>query len=105
MALELNNGNFEQEVVNSGKIALVDFWATDCPQCARLSPIIDQLAEELAGSVVVGKVNVYEGDELPMKYGIQALPTVFIFKDGKIVGESFGMASKEKLLGLIESVK
>ena len=98
MAIEITKENFEQVVLNSDKPVLVDFWASWCGPCKMMSPVIDQLAEELAGKVVVGKINVDEQQELAMQYGVMSIPTVVLFRAGKEDKRSVGFVPKAKLL-------
>ena len=98
MALEITKENFEQVVLNSDKPVLVDFWATWCGPCKMMGPVIDQLSEELAGKVVVGKINVDEQQELAVRYGVMSIPTVVLFRGGKEDKRSVGFMPKAKLL-------
>ena len=86
--------NFEQEVLNSNTPVVVDFWATWCGPCKMLAPELEELAEE---GVKVGKVNVDEEGELAMKFGIMSIPTVILFKDGKIEKKTVGYMTKDQL--------
>jgi len=105
-ALELNNDNFQAEVLNSPEPVLVDFWAPWCMPCQMMAPILDELADEMAGKVKITKVNTEDGSnqELAIKYQIQSIPNLKLFKDGKIIGEFVGMRNKEALKGEIESL-
>ncbi len=95
MAIEFSEGNFESEVLKSDVPVLVDFWATWCPPCRALSPVIDELASELDGAAKVGKVNIDDEKDIAVKYGINAIPTVLIFKDGEIVQTLVGAKDKQ----------
>lgn len=94
MALELNESNFDNEVISADVPVLVDFWAVWCGPCRMLTPTIEALAEELGDKVKVGKVNVDENQQLAAKYGIMSIPTVIIFKDGKVVEQFIGVQPK-----------
>ena len=94
--LTLNKENFSELVLESKGTVLVDFWASWCGPCMMLSPIVDELAEEVEG-LTVGKVNVDENQELAIRYGIDAIPALILFRDGKMAGRSIGFTSKEDL--------
>jgi thioredoxin 1 len=93
--LILTENNFEVEVLKSDKPALVDFWAEWCGPCKMLGPVVEELAKEYSGRVKVGKVNVDKNQSLAEKYGIRGIPTIILFKDGKIVEQLTGVQSKE----------
>ena len=90
----LTKENFEAEVLNSDIPVLVDFWASWCGPCMMLSPVIEEIAEELEGKVKVGKVNVDEQNELAMQYRIATIPSLLMFKDGQLVKSSLGFKPK-----------
>lgn len=94
MALEFNDNNFKEEVLNSDKPVLVDFWAAWCGPCKLLGPTIEELHKEMGDKVKVGKVNVDENQALAAAYGIMSIPTVIILKGGKIVEQFIGMQPK-----------
>ncbi|MFW6109948.1 MAG: thioredoxin [Patescibacteria group bacterium] len=87
--------NFKQEVLEEEKPVLVDFWAPWCRPCLILSPMIEELEEELEGKVLVAKLNVDENRETAMRYRIQGIPTVLVFKDGKLRQRLVGVRSKQ----------
>ena len=97
----LTSDNFETEVIASDIPVLVDFWAPWCGPCKMLGPVIEQLAEEYEGKVKVGKVNVDDEGELAMEYGIESIPSVLYFKDGKVVEQSLGFKPKQFFVDLI----
>ena len=97
MEIELTSGNFESEVLKSDRPVLVDFWAPWCGPCRMLAPVLAQIAEEKAGVLKVGKVNVDESPELAAKYGIASIPAVFLFRNGEVVNQSVGFMQKPEL--------
>ena len=95
--IKLTDQNFEQEVLRADMPVLVDFWASWCGPCQMLSPVIAEIAEEYAGKVKVGKVNVDEQPNLANRYGIASIPTVMLFKNGEVVNTSLGYRPKNEL--------
>ena len=98
MEIELNEGNFEDEVVKSELPVLVDFWATWCGPCMMLAPVVAEIAAEREGSLKVGKVNVDESPELAARFGIMSIPAVLLFKGGKVAAQAVGYMSKDELV-------
>lgn len=97
LEVEVNGNNFQQEVLESSIPVLVDFWAPWCMPCRMLAPTIEKLAEENKGKLKVGKLNTDENQNISAQFGIQGIPTLIIFKEGKEVGRTVGVMSKEKL--------
>ncbi len=102
--LNLTDANFDQEVANSAAPVLVDFWATWCGPCKMIAPIIDEIANEKAGTVKVGKVDVDQNQAISARYGIRAIPTLLLFKGGEVKEQIVGMVSKKDLLAKIEAI-
>lgn len=100
--ITLTESNFDAEVLKSDKPVLVDFWASWCYPCKMLGPAVSQIADEYAGVVKVGKVNVDDEQGLAMRYGVSSIPTVILFKDGKVAGTSVGLVDKSKLVALFQ---
>ena len=98
----LTSSNFTAEVVNSSVPVLVDFWAPWCGPCRMVGPIVDEIAEELAGKVKVCKVNVDEQGELAQKFGVMSIPTLIVFKDGKVAKTSVGSKPKQAILDMLK---
>ena len=103
MALEITDANFQEVVLDSDKPVLVDFWATWCGPCRTISPIIDELATELEGKAVVGKVNVDDNSEIPQNYGIRNIPTLLVFKNGELVDKMVGVVPKSQMSEKLEA--
>jgi len=102
MALEITDANFEETVLNSGKPALVDFWAVWCGPCRMVGPIVEELATEYGDKAVIGKVDVDNNPETAAKYGIRNIPTILFFKNGEVVDKQVGAVPKQVLVGKIE---
>ena len=97
LEVEVNGNNFQQEVLESSIPVLVDFWASWCMPCRMLAPTIEKLAEENQGKLKVCKLNTDENQNIAAQYGIQGIPTLIIFKEGKEIGRTVGALPKEKL--------
>lgn len=102
MALMFNNDNFDEEVLRADKPVLVDFFAEWCGPCKMLAPVIDELATEMEGEVLIGKVNVDEAPDVAGRYGVQSIPTLILFKKGEEVDRMVGFQSKEALKAKLE---
>ena len=95
--------NFEKDVLNSSILTLVDFWAEWCGPCKQISPILAEIAEEKRGIIKVVKLNIDENPQTPQKYGVRGIPTLILFKDGKLVDSTVGSMSKSSLNEWIEN--
>ena len=93
----LSQSNFEQEVLKSAQPVLVDFWATWCGPCKMIAPVLDEIADEKVGKLKIGKVDVDSNQELATKFGIRAIPTLLVFKDGQVKEQIVGMVGKKDL--------
>ena len=100
--VHLTEKNFDQEVLKADLPVLVDFWAEWCGPCRMIGPIIEEIANEYSGKLKVAKLNVDEGQDLAMKYGVMSIPTLMVFKKGKIADHFVGAMSKNQL---VERVK
>ncbi len=96
--VEFTDANFETEVINSDIPVIVDFWAEWCQPCRMLAPTIDEIAGEYDGRVKVGKVDTDSNREVSMKWGIQSIPTVIIFKGGEVAKKFVGLTPKDKFV-------
>ena len=99
--ITITSKNFEDEVSKSEIPVLLDFWASWCGPCKMVSPIIDQVSEELQGKVKVGKINVDEEEKLAQGFNIMSIPTLVVIKNGKLVNQSVGVRSKEEIIQMI----
>ena len=104
MEVKLSNENFNKEGLNSEKQVVVDVWAIWCGPCKMIAPIISEISEEFNNKVKVGKVNVDEEKELAIKYGISSIPTLVIFKDGKIAKTLIGFRPKEAIKEVLNNI-
>jgi thioredoxin 1 len=104
MPIELTDENFKEEIENSDKVVLVDFWAPWCGPCQMLGPIIEEIAKEFEGKIRVGKLNVDENPETASKYEILSIPSLKFFKEGIVVEELTGLQPKEVIVEKINSL-
>ena len=99
--LTITKENFDTEVIKSEKTVLLDFWAAWCGPCRQLSPVVDEIAEERA-DIKVGKVNVDEQGELAQQFGVMSIPTLIVFKEGKVAYTTVGVRPKDAIVGMLD---
>ena len=102
-ALHLTQQNFTQEVLQSGIPVLVDFWAEWCGPCRMMSPVIDEIADEMEGTLKVGKINVDESPDVAAQFGIMSIPTMIVFKNGTPAAQIVGAMPKDALVQKIQA--
>jgi len=102
--MELNDENFEREVLKSEQPVLVVFWRTGCGACLTINPVIEEVAKEFEGRVKVGKLNIFENPETAKEYKIPAVPTLIIFKNGEPMEKAVGLRSKQILIDKLSSL-
>lgn len=100
--LTITKNNFDTEVMASDKPVLLDFWASWCGPCKMVSPIVDEVAQQLGEAAKVGKVNVDEEQDLAQKFNVMSIPTLVVIKDGKVIQSAVGVQSKQAILSMIQ---
>lgn len=101
-AIEVNDNTFEQEVINSSELTVVDFWAPWCGPCRKLGPVLDEIGEEYSGKIKIVKVNTDENLKTAKEYSVSGLPSILIFKDGNPLERLVGLMPKSSIISNIE---
>ena len=101
--VHVSDSTFEQDVLKSNVPVLLDFWAEWCGPCKMIAPILDQIAAEYAGKVVVAKMNVDENPRTPMKFSVRGIPTLILFKNGQLQGQKIGAVRKADVAAFLDS--
>jgi thioredoxin 1 len=96
--VKVTDESFERDVLQSSTPVLVDFWAEWCGPCKQIAPALEQISEELAGSVTIAKVNIEESPTVPSRYGVRGIPTMMLFRDGQMASMKVGAMPKQKIL-------
>lgn len=102
--IHVTDSTFEQQVLNSDKPVMVDYWAEWCGPCRMIAPILDEIANEYGQKLTVAKLNVDENQSTPLRYAVRGIPTLMIFKSGEVAGTKVGALSKSQLAAFIDSV-
>ena len=100
--VNLNEKNFEEEVLKSDKTVLIDFWASWCGPCKMMSPVVDEIAEEMNDTVKVCKINIDEEQNLAVEYNVMSIPTFVVIKGGKEIGRTIGVQDKEEIKKMLK---
>ncbi|OUV02411.1 MAG: thioredoxin [Betaproteobacteria bacterium TMED82] len=101
--INVTDESFDEEVVNCPSPVLVDFWAEWCGPCKSIAPIIEEIAKEYVGKIVVCKLNIDENPDTPAKFSIRGIPTLLLFENGAVVSQKVGAAAKSQLTAWIDS--
>jgi thioredoxin 1 len=101
--IHVSDSSFEQDVLKSNVPVLLDFWAEWCGPCKMIAPILDQIATEYAGKVLVAKMNVDENPKTPMKFNVRGIPTLILFKNGQLQGQKIGAVRKADVAAFLDS--
>ena len=102
--VEVTDSNFETEIINGDKPAMVDFWAAWCGPCKMVSPVVKELAEEYGDRITIGECNVDQNPVTPSRYGIRSIPTLIVFKDGQVVEQIIGAVPRDNIEAALQKV-
>jgi thioredoxin 1 len=105
MVINIKDEEFEDKVLKAEKFVLLDFWAEWCGPCKMLAPILDEISKEIGDDVQVAKIDIDSNPDTPSKYGVRGIPTLMLFKDGKVVDSKVGLLPKNNLIEWINSKK
>lgn len=103
MAFEFTDANFQETALNSTQPVLVDFWAEWCGPCRMVGPVVEEIAQEMSGKALVGKLDVHSNPQVATQYGIRSIPTLLVFKNGQVVEKQVGVVPKQNLVALLEA--
>jgi thioredoxin 1 len=101
--LAVTDASFEKDVINASLPVLVDFWAQWCGPCKMIAPLLDEVANEYAGKLIIAKVNIDENNQTPQKFGVRGIPTLMLFKNGELESTKVGTISKSQLTAFLDS--
>lgn len=101
--IEITDANFETEVLKSSTPVLVDFWAVWCGPCKAIAPVVEEMASEYNGKLKVGKMDVDNNPDVPMRYGVRGIPTLMVFKGGKVVEQIVGALPKKAIVEKVQA--
>lgn len=99
----ISDASFEQDVLQSSKPVLLDFWAEWCGPCRALTPVLEEVAAEYSDDITIAKINIDENPNAPSRYGVMSIPTLMLFKNGEVEATKMGLLSKSQLVAFIES--